>query len=453
MGRIIQSTGAVVAASLLLAASASAEALSRRAQLGVALEQAEGGPRVTAVTAGATAAIAGVQAGDVITALNGEATPTNAALVAAAGRVRSGEAVRVTLSRNGASQTVQATATARPLETYTGATADYGAVAFRGGQLRDILVSPTGAPAGHPVVFLIQGYVCATAEGSTPNHPYRAFAQGLAERGIATYRIEKPGMGDSQGGPRCEDTDFDTELDAFRAGLKALIEMRGVAPNRIVILGHSMGGVQAPVLAAERGDLRGVAVMGTVLRNWRDYMIDLFRLQSFFNAGEDPVELAALSEQMRPLLERIFTDDTALTKIASDSPTHAQLLRGVLQWDGKETILARTASYWRGVSQQQMTKAFRDARAPVLAMYGEADFAALDDRDHRLIVDVVNHYRPGQGTFVTLAKTGHGFGVEGARAEARAANAAAGQPMNFAAPYSPEVHRALADWIDGLAKR
>jgi hypothetical protein len=213
-----------------------------------------------------------------------------------------------------------------------------------------------------------------------------------------------------------------------------------------------MGGVQAPLLAAERGDLKGVAVMGTAVRSWHDYMIELIRVQSFFNAGEDPAELEGLARQMRPLLDRIFTETTPLTQIAAESAMHAALLRDVLQWDGRETILARTAAYWRGVNGAQLAAAWRDAKAPTLAMYGEADFAAIDDRDHRLLVDIVNHYRPGTAQFVTLARTGHGFGLEGARAEARAANAKSGQGMNFAAPYNPEVHRVLADWVIGLGR-
>lgn len=444
-------TGAVAGALVsATAATAAAQDLPRRAQLGVALEAGDGGAKIRAVTPGATAALAGLAPGDVITAVNGETTPNQQAVVALAQRLQAGAPVRFAYRRNGAASEARATATPRPLETYTGATARYGAVAFRNGRLRDILVTPTGAPANHPVVFLIQGYVCATMEGPTPEHPYRAFAQGLAERGIATYRIEKPGIGDSDGGPNCIDTDFDTELDAFRAGLKTLIDTYRIAPSRIVLMGHSMGGVQAPLLAAERQNLKGVAVMGTVARNWHDYMIELFRLQGFFSANEDPVEGEVIAEEMRPLLDRIFTENVPLRQIANDEPRHADLMRRMMAWDGNSQLLMRDVSFWRGVGQQRMTRAFQRANAPVLAMYGEADFAAIDDRDHRLIADVVNFYRPGQGTYVQLAKTGHGFGLEGARAEARAANEANNRPMNFAATYNPDVHRVLADWVLGL---
>lgn len=423
--------------------------LTRKASMGIALEPAEGGTRIRSVTADLTAARAGLQAGDVLTALNGAPTPTPAATVALVNEIRAGGRVSFSYTRGGQSATASATAQPRPLETYQGATARYGAVPFRGGLLRDILVTPANAAANGPVVFFVQGYFCATVEASTPNHPYASLVQGLASRGIATYRIEKPGMGDSQGTPACLETDFDTELAAFRAGLDALIRTHRIAPQRIVVMGHSMGGIQAPLLAAETEDLRGVAVMGTAVRSWHDYMIELIRLQSFFSTGADPAEGEALSEAMRPLFDRIFNEDTPLPTIAADNTEHAALLRDTLNWDGANQILFRDVSYWRQIANQRLAAAWRDGDAPVLAMYGEADFAAIDDRDHRLIVDIVNHYRGGSAKYVFLPRTGHGFGLEGTRAEAQAADRAAGGQAP-PAPFNPEVIQVLADWIDTL---
>lgn len=447
-------TKAGLAAAIILLGLGAAQAdsrsqLPRRASLGVAIESVDGGARIRSVAPGSTAAQAGLREGDVVTRLNGVATPNHGALVTQAGLLRAGEVARFDYTRNGAAAQAQAPAAARPLETYAGAQARYGAVAFRGGLLRDILVTPEQARRDGPVVYLIQGYYCGSMEGPTEGHPYRALAQGLAAKGIATYRIEKPGMGDSRGGPACLDTDFATELDAFRTGLKTLIDVHGVKPGRIVLLGHSMGGVQAPLLAAEKDGLRGVAVYGTVLRSWRDYMQDLMRTQAFLSSGEDPAQGEALGEDMRALLNRIFDEQTPLTQIAAQSPRNAELLKDVLQWDGGDLILARTAAYWRGVDDQRLAVAWRDTETQVLALYGEADFAALDESDHRMIADVVNHYRPGTAQFRTLPRTGHGFGLEGDRESARRANAADPGASN-AASYNPELTKVLADWIDAL---
>ena len=425
--------------------------LARKAMLGVAVEPAPGGgARILQVGPGSTVEQAGLKTGDVITAVNGDPTADNKALVVQADKLRAGQKVKLSYTRDGKAASAETTALPRPMETYQRAKTVYGAVPFQGGLLRDIMVTPEGAKADDPVVYLIQGYYCGTMEGVDPKSAYHNLAQGLADRGIGIYRVEKPGMGDSQGGPACVDTDFDTEMAAFREGLKTLTGKHGVAPGRIVLLGHSMGGVEAPLLAAETKGMRGIAVYGGVMRNWHDYMQDLFRLQSFYSMGMDPAENEDLAEAMRPILNRIFLEDVPLSDIAKMSPEADALLKEALWWDGGDQMLGRSVSYWRGVGQQRLATAWRDAEAPTLAIYGEVDYAAIDDRDHKLIVDVVNHYRPGTAKYATLARTGHGMGIEGTPAEARAGNLAADGQIQGAA-YNAELTTVLGDWIASLS--
>jgi hypothetical protein len=444
----------VGAAALLCACAAGAEAkdpLVRKAALGIAMEPAEGGAKITTVTDGLTAAKAGLAAGDILTALNGRKTPDPGAVAAIAGTIRAGEPVAFDYTRGGKADRKETAAIARPFETYQGAAAVYGAVPFKGGHLRDVLVTPAKASKNGPVVYLIQGAMCANVEGVPSSHPYGMLVQELANRGLATYRIEKPGMGDSAGTPACADVDFATELDGFRAGLQALIKTRKIAPGRIVIFGHSMGGIQGPLLAAENGKLGGVATMGTVLRDWRDYLGEVFWMQGFFSSSEDPVENAEAGAAARRVLDRLFIERASLAKVAADNAEDAKMLKEFLGWDGGERFMNRNAGYWVGISGQKLVKAWRDANAPVLAMYGESDFAAMDDRDHRLIVDVVNFYRPGTAKYVLLEKTGHGFGLDGTRAEAAAKNKAAGGATGAPlGPMNPKVATELADWVDSL---
>ena len=429
-----------------VATQSSAE-LTRRAALGIALENTSEGPKVTLVTPQMTAALAGVEPGDIILSLNGTLTKTNSDLVAAAGLLRSGDTTVLTLKRGKAAKTVTAKATARPLESIPSADVRYGTVSFKEGRLRDILVTPKTAAPGAPVVFLIQGYGCGSVEGP-PNHPYHLLAKTLAEAGIGSYRIEKLGMGDSLTSTPCLKTDFALEMEGFEAAYQALIKDRGVSPDRIIILGHSMGGIQAPLIAAKGPAPRGVIVFGTALRNWQDYMQELFAMQGFLSAGADPAEAEQAAKAFRPLMQRIFNEDVGLKTIANENPNHEAMLRSAFDWDGDNLILGRNLAYWRGVAAQDTVAAWRDTKTPVLAIYGEADFAAIDERDHKRIVDVVNFYRPGTATYRFLPLTGHGFDVQASRDEVRAANQA-GKPVTVA-PYNPELTKMMAAWISAL---
>ncbi|HMC81462.1 MAG TPA: trypsin-like peptidase domain-containing protein [Acidimicrobiia bacterium] len=83
--------------------------------LGVSLKPApSGGAQIAAVTAGSPAAAAGLQVGDVITAVNGQAVATSADAADAISSNLAGSRVTIQFQRGGATQTVTATLAARP---------------------------------------------------------------------------------------------------------------------------------------------------------------------------------------------------------------------------------------------------------------------------------------------------------------------------------------------------
>ena len=77
--------------------------------LGVSVADATGGALVQAVEPGSPAAAAGIQAGDLITSVNGKAIADGTALQQAIRSEKSGTAVTIGLTRNGSPTTVKAT--------------------------------------------------------------------------------------------------------------------------------------------------------------------------------------------------------------------------------------------------------------------------------------------------------------------------------------------------------
>jgi pimeloyl-ACP methyl ester carboxylesterase len=373
-----------------------------------------------------------------------------AAFAGVAARTAGGTPVQMTVWRDGRAQRLSATAVPRPFETYRNGTAHYGAVPFRGGLLREVLVTPAGGARG-PVVFLVQGYTCDSFETTSADSPHRLLFDGLLARGISVYRIEKPQAGDSRGGPACRDIDFATEMAGFETGYRTLMGRHGIPADRIFLLGHSMGGVQVPLLAQRVAAPRGVAAYGTVTRNWQDYIFNLYRVQGFTGAGADPAEGEALSERLRPVLHAFFAEQKTPAAIAAADPAHDRLLRETLEWDGDGQIMGRHFSYWQGLARERLVAAWRDTRAEVLSVYGESDVAALDNQDHRFIADVVNHYRPGTARFVEVPRTGHGMTLDGSMAEVRAGRAA--DAPRSRPPFNPALVSIFGDWIEAAMRQ
>ena len=432
----------LAAAALSLAAAPAAAQLPRRAQLGIVMPPARQqgqGAVVGEVVPGGTAAALGMRADDVIVRVDDSAVARPQDLGPTLSRFYGGTPIRLTVRRGAREQVLRGRGVERPRDAWPNARVDYGAVPFRGGQLRDILVTPDGV-ANPPIVFLLQGFSCVTMEGPF----YRPLIEALLSDGIGFYRVEKAGLGDSAGGVNCTDIDFATELDGFRSAYRHLVETRGVDADRIFMLGHSMGGFQAPFLAAERPP-RGVAIYGAGLRNWADYNLDLIRFQSFLFFGQDPVAAAEQAESYREALRRFYFGRETPAAIAAGSEVNARALRETMSWDGGERVLGRHYKFTQDLAHQPLTAAWRDARTNVLAMYGEADLVALFDEDHRVIADIANHYRPGSGRYVEIARTGHTMDIVGDRAELRRRTVESGAIPTGA--FNPEVARVLAGWI------
>ena len=92
-----------------------AKGKATHARLGVTVGDAQSsdglsnGARLGEVTSGGAADKAGLHAGDVVTAVDGKAISSGDALVAAVRSHRPGDQVKLTITRNGQTQTITAT--------------------------------------------------------------------------------------------------------------------------------------------------------------------------------------------------------------------------------------------------------------------------------------------------------------------------------------------------------
>jgi dipeptidyl aminopeptidase/acylaminoacyl peptidase len=109
--------------------------------------------------------------------------------------------------------------------------------------------------------------------------PFREIADTLSRRGIAVLRLDDRGMGGSDLGPLTVTTaDF---ADDIRAGIAWLRARPEIDPARIVIVGHSEGGIIAPMIAATDPSLAGIVIMAgsaspgrAILRLQQEYAVD-----------------------------------------------------------------------------------------------------------------------------------------------------------------------------------
>ena len=238
--------------------------LPRRGYFGVGLEKADAGARVFSVAPDSTAAAVGIAVGDVIEAVDGRPATAPETVVALIGRHKSAESVKIDLRRDGDRRTIDAILKPYPLETMANATLQYrSVVALPDVRLRTILSIPS-SPTNRrfPAVLLVQGGGCGSIDAPfSPNVAQPGLMHTIGSQGFVTMRVEKSGVGDSQGDP-CDSIGFKEELAGYQAALAALRSHPSVNPDQIYLLGISLGGVFAPLLAQET-KVAGISVYGT----------------------------------------------------------------------------------------------------------------------------------------------------------------------------------------------
>lgn len=413
---VVMNRFVLVAAILLLtnvslaSYAANENTLARRGFLGASLDvdggAADRGVRVREIFPDSSAQAAGLQPEDVLLRLNEQTLEGPGRLAAAVqeiGRVRGGQVLDATILRDDAELSVPVTLRSLPEESSPNYDTVYDAVDVDGVQHRVVLTMPRGE-GPHPAMFFIQGLGCSSVEYPLqPMNPIRQLIDGVTRADFATLRVEKSGCGDSQG-PPCEEIDLQTELKAYRAALDYAIARDGIDASRVYLFGHSMGGVFAPLLAAER-PVAGIIVYGTIGVPLGQYFLEN-------DARQMPMQGytgGALERQLELAAEfvRLFVDERLTpAQVVERAPE----LRGFMRFRQADDthIFYRHYTFWQQLAELKLPLPWEQVNTRVLALWGTSDVAATRG-DHPLIVDTVNARHPGLAEFRELTDTGHGF--------------------------------------------
>jgi hypothetical protein len=408
--------GAAAALLALTCPSAAAADLPRRAWHGLAFAPADGGLKVLQVVPGGAGEAAGLKPGDIVSAMGGVDLKSLADVQSPASRaVPAGAKIDYKLRREGRSLTLSTIAKARPDETVAaGLKGEYGAATFKDALLRTHVTKPS--PSGRlPAVLMVSGFSCSSVIDIPESNSWRHIVTTLAQAGFLVMRVEKPNIGDSRGGPLCEDMDLDTEAAAYAAGLRALQARKEVDPDKVFIFGHSLGGVTGPMAAAEVGGVRGIAAYGFLPTPWYEYLLMIQRNQ----AGQMSSNLVMHEEFMRaaaPFLYKFLVEKQAPADLVAADPRIESVARDAIQWDGGRRALGRDINVLWDLQDLNQPALLTKIKTPFLIMHGDADPAVMYADGPRAIARIVNQDRKGQGVYCEFKGVNHSIAQTGSLA-------------------------------------
>lgn len=295
-----------------------------------------------------------------------------------------------------------------------------------GAKLAGTLTVPK-APAGtrHPAVVLITGSGPQDRDETLLTHkPFLVIADHLSRHGLAVLRLDDRGVGGSNSPtPDPNSLTFAGDIAAAVAFLKTQADIDAA---NIGLVGHSEGGLIAPIVAAKFKDiafivlLAGPGVSGKAVL--REQMIAIMR-----SSGESPEHIERVSAVQGRLLDEVVGgNDEALIKRLIRELAQAQLKRSVdaaldpaeaEQMDAmvdQQTAMMRS-NWMRTFMSFDPRETLREVRCPVLALNGALDVQVIASQNLPEVIaallkggnqDVTAVVLPGLNHLFQTARTG-----------------------------------------------
>lgn len=217
----------------------------------------------------------------------------------------------------------------------------------------------------YPLVVMVAGFGPVDRDETVGrSKPLRDIAVGLANKGIATLRYDKPTY--SFRG-RLDPAHLTIDEETIDAAVAAAAFARTVPEadtENVFLLGHSEGGELAPFILKKATHVRGAILMAVPGRPPEQFL---------------PEQLAA-GLKMRGLPQE---------KIEPRVRALAQQLAAIRKGEqGSATVLDMPPGFWRSLMERDSTAALRQVRVPLLVLQGERD-NQVSRKDFELVTSAV----------------------------------------------------------------
>lgn len=232
------------------------------------------------------------------------------------------------------------------------------------GPLPGRLVLPRSGQPPWPAVLLVAGSGPNDMDETIgPNKPFRDLAIGLAERGIASLRYDKRTRiyGSQMAG---QNIGIDDEVtDDAVAAAQLLAKQPGINPDKVFVLGHSLGGLMAPRIGQRNPELAGLIMLAAPTELGPELVIRQTRyLAAVQNLDND---------QTRKLIAPLRAMQKTLANADPDKPPEGLFFNA-------------PASYWFSLRDYDAVATARSLPLPMLFVQGEADYQVTmkDEFEH-----------------------------------------------------------------------
>ena len=298
----------------------------------------------------------------------------------------------------------------------------------------------------YPAVLLITGSGAQNRDEEVFGHrPFLVLSDYLTRQGIAVLRVDDRGVGESTGDFKSV-TSEDFARDAM-AGVAYLKTRADIDPRKIGLLGHSEGGIIAPMVAAQSKDVSFIVLMaGTGIPG-----DEILRLQDSLISKADGVSDSLINSQLSQQ-RKLFTIIESDTGAAARTKLRALMEEAIAnepemsQMDStaKEQVIATQigqlmSPWFRYFLTYDPATVLKKVTCPVLAINGEKDLQVPATQNLLAIEGALKSGGNKRYTVLKLPGLNHLF-----------QSARTGSPEEYAIieeTMSPLALKTVGDWI------
>ena len=299
----------------------------------------------------------------------------------------------------------------------------------------------------HPAVILITGSGAQDRNETILGHrPFLVLADYLTRRGIAVLRVDDRGVGGSSiGSSAATSENFAGDV---LAGIEFLKTRREINPKQIGLIGHSEGGMIAPMVAARSADAAFLVLMAGTGQTGEDVLYTQMALLEK-GAGIAPQKTAREIGWLKIIYSILKTEPDGKR---AEQQIRAALLKKEHSLSGGEQ---KQFAAWRAEAEKQLPillsawfhyfvaydprPALERVKVPVLAINGENDVQVAPKENLSLIAAALEKGGNKNFTIKSFPKLNHLF-----------------QPSETGLPseygkieqtIAPQVLETIGDWI------
>jgi uncharacterized protein len=323
-------------------------------------------------------------------------------------------------------------------------------VTYRNERANVILAGTVTSPAGKgpfPAVILISGSGAQDRDETILQHkPFLVLADHLTRRGIAVLRVDDRGVGRSTGNVATS-TSEDFASDVL-AGIAFLKSRDDVDPKRIGLIGHSEGGLIAPMVASRSTDVAFISMLAGTGLPGEQIMYLQGRLIGKA-LGADEKELVKQREIQQRLFD-IIKSETDTEKAHNRLLESTKKMLGDLPEDERKQakdmealldsqVKGLDSPWFRFFLTFDPRPTLAKVRCPVLALNGEKDLQVPAKENLQEIRHALERGGNTQATVKALPSLNHLFQT--------CKTGAVSEYGEIEETFAPVALQSISDWI------